>query len=193
MTFAISVISLTNGFELTEVKLSKNTVTEGGSVTLYCHVDGWWEWCTFKHDGNLCDFGYDSNDTVTQLNCTEDYEFRAEFVGDYNNYECAMELSNVKLEDAGKWTCEVESYYAGRYRGYGYQVSGEMDLKVRQKVISFEKWFQIQIVKAIRKHGIPISPQKVNIICNIIFQNINKSVSRHRLVSLRCKFRISST
>ena len=168
------LMSLTKAFELTEVKSSKSMVNEGGSVTLSCVVDGWWEWCTFKHNDNLCDFEW-TKDTwnVTTLNCTEDYEF----VGDYDNYECAIELTNISLEDAGKWTCEIESYYAGRYRGYGYKVTGEIDVKLTQpkrNVISLDKWIQIQIVKAIRKHGVPVSAQLVCIIIHIQMSNHSK-------------------
>merc|ERR1712038_2153921 len=40
------------------------------------------------------------------------------------------ELDNVTPEDAGEWKCELESYHAGRYRGYGYLKTGVMEISV---------------------------------------------------------------
>ena len=43
----------------------------------------------------------------------------------------------------------------------------------KRKVIPLQKWIQMQIVKAIRKNGIPISQQKVQFnIYDTIFENI---------------------
>ena len=41
--------------------------------------------------------------------------------GDYNNYECGLDISAAQAEDTGDWTCEFESYVKGRKRGDGYK------------------------------------------------------------------------
>ena len=38
----------------------------------------------------------------------------------------------LTMEDAGEWKCELESYHAGRYRGYGYVREGTMMVDVLQ-------------------------------------------------------------
>ena len=43
------------------------------------------------------------------------YHNRITFTGDYKQHICAMKLNDVKFEDAGKWTCELEEHkYIGR-------------------------------------------------------------------------------
>ena len=41
--------------------------------------------------------------------------------GDYNNYECGLDISAAQAEDTGDWTCEFESYVKGGKRGDGYK------------------------------------------------------------------------
>ena len=55
-------------------------------------------------------------------------------MGEYNNHLCAIELKSVKLEDSGDWFCEMEEYYKGYHRGYGYNVTGTMTLEVIPKI-----------------------------------------------------------
>ena len=121
---------ISNTFDLLEVRPKNISVKEGDSVTLFCSVDAYWEWCKFSHGGKVCDYVWKKEQwNVTVLNC-EDFAGRAEFVADYDQYHCAMKLSNVQLEDAGDWSCELESYHASRYRGSGYQRTGEMVIEV---------------------------------------------------------------
>ena len=128
---ALAVVS--QAFDLLEVKPEKATVKEGSSVTLFCAVDTYWEWCKFSHVAKVCDYQWTRAAwNVTTLNC-DDFGPRVEFVGDYGQKECAIKLSNVGVEDAGRWTCQLEAYHAGRYRGYGYQKTGEMFLKVEER------------------------------------------------------------
>ena len=42
---------------------------------------------------------------------------RIEFVGNYNEYDCSIELSNLSVSDAGEWTCDLESYVWGPISG----------------------------------------------------------------------------
>ena len=127
--FSLAVVS-SNAFGLVEVRPEQVSVNEGDSVTLFCAVDTYWEWCKFSHADKVCDYEWRKDVwNVTELNC-EDFASRAEFAADYDQYQCAMKLSNVGLEDAGKWSCELESYVHGKYRGYGYQKTGEMVIEV---------------------------------------------------------------
>ena len=128
LVFSLTLVS--NAFELTEVAVS---VKEGDSFTLFCAVDDYWEWCKFSHADKFCDYQWKKNVwNVTVLNC-DDYAGRAEFVADYDQYQCGMKLSNVGLEDAGKWSCEIESYRAGGGRNFGYIKTGEMTVRVIPK------------------------------------------------------------
>ena len=128
------ILALSHGFSLTAVKPKTVRIVEGQDVDLFCAVDTYYEWCTFVHNDKKCDFEWKRDVwNLTTLDCA-DYQDRAHFNGDYNEYNCGIKLKNVKLEDAGLWSCELESYHAGKYRGYGYQVKGEMVLEVEPKV-----------------------------------------------------------
>ena len=101
--FILTVLSasIVSGFDITEVKPKTISVKEGDAVDLFCSVDGYYEWCTFKHMGKKCDYEWKREVwNLTVLDC-RDYADRAEFTGDYNNYECSIRLSDVGLEDAG--------------------------------------------------------------------------------------------
>ena len=39
------------------------------------------------------------------------------FQGDYNNYECGLEISDADAEDNGDWTCEFEYWDKAGVRG----------------------------------------------------------------------------
>ena len=117
--FVISLLyAFTNGFTLTEVQpQQKLSVQEGESILLKCTVDNYYEWCTFKHNGKKCDFEWRRDVyNVTELDC-KDYNERAEYMGDYDNYQCAIELKFVTPDDQGEWSCEIEEYNSGRTRG----------------------------------------------------------------------------
>ena len=50
-------VGLVASFEIKTVRPKTLSVEEGGSMELYCAVDGYYEWCTFKRqDGKICDF-----------------------------------------------------------------------------------------------------------------------------------------
>jgi hypothetical protein len=59
---------------------------EGGSLELLCTVDGYYEWCTFKHpDGRICDFEWSRNLwDVAVLQCG-DFTGRMTRIGDFIN------------------------------------------------------------------------------------------------------------
>ena len=123
--------SAAHGFSLLESRPKSVTVKEGGEVELFCAVDDWWEWCTFKRaDAAICDFEWRKDVyNVTVLDCAA-FAGRFEFIGDYNSYQCGIRLKDVRPEDAGEWSCDFENYYSGQTRNYGYKVSGKMSVDV---------------------------------------------------------------
>ena len=118
--------------ELTEVKPEQISVKEGEDVKLHCAVNMDYEWCNFTHNGQLCDFAWTRAAwNVTTLTC-DDFNGRIEFNYEedskvlYDNHICEITLKSVTLEDQGIWNCNLESYHNGRYRGYGWQIQGQM-------------------------------------------------------------------
>ena len=104
-------------------------MVEGGQFQLLCEVDDWYNYCTFKHNGKICDFKWNGNGwgigNFTVAEC-EDYENRMDFSGTYDIFAkiygsgfgpwiCAVNITDVSFEDAGAWSCEVES--EGLFRG----------------------------------------------------------------------------
>ena len=41
-----------------------------------------------------------------------------------------MTINNAQLEDAGAWKCEIKSYAAEKFRGYGYNVTANFDIEI---------------------------------------------------------------
>jgi len=121
-------VSMSVAISLT--KLEGSSVKEGETLSIQCKVDVWYEWCTFKHNGKICDFEYkyDLND-VEAINCS-DYEGRVTFNGEYEKSECGISIVNATAEDAGEWSCEFEEYYSGRTRNYGDKISGIVTVEV---------------------------------------------------------------
>ena len=126
---------------------TKISVKEGEDFTLSCTANNYYEWCTFIHPVKLprkykqksdyeikkCDFVWTNQaNNITTLNCS-DYQNRAIYVGNYDNYNCAIKLISVIPEDSGNWTCVLEEWTNGYYRGYGKQVTGHMDVVILPK------------------------------------------------------------
>ena len=47
----------------------------------------------------------------------DDFSGRVKFNGDFNQNECGVEIFGARLEDAGDWTCQLESYSFGGQGG----------------------------------------------------------------------------
>lgn len=126
----VASIAAANAFSMTEEGPAQVNVKQGEKFKLMCKVDGWYEWCTFKHNGNVCDveWKYDLKN-VTTIDCAS-YEGRANFQGDYSKSECGIEITAASAEDAGEWSCEIEEYWSGKTRNYGTKVSGTMQVSV---------------------------------------------------------------
>ena len=87
------------------------------------------EYCTWRHDGQLCSFEWKhATGKVERQTCTG-LHARAKYAGNYKNHECTIEINNVSAEDAGVWSCDIESYVLGVTSGY--KVKKELTLVVK--------------------------------------------------------------
>jgi len=103
--------------EITSLRTSPSIAKEGGSVTISCKANNWWNTCELIHADRFCtqengggyynEIGY----------CNEKYDNRIKMVGEYKNqhYECAFQLSQVTLEDAGEWICRLHMYLSDEW------------------------------------------------------------------------------
>ena len=123
----ISIISNSLGFEITESEIYSNgsltpekqlTYIPGDTVKLKCVTSDWYEFCSWKHNNQVCKFEWKrSYGDVRKQSCDSNWNDRIKFVGNYNEYDCSIELSNLSLSDAGEWTCNLESYVWGPISG----------------------------------------------------------------------------
>ena len=135
VTIILGLVALdfSNAFSL--IKSEPETplvVKEGESFRLSCEVDNYYEYCKFTHmyTDKICDFEWKRDDwNITVADCT-DYEGRMEWSGNYEYYGCAMTINNAQTQDSGAWKCEIESYAAGKYRGYGYNVTADFSINI---------------------------------------------------------------
>ena len=42
---------------------------------------------------------------------------RVNFIGNYDDHECKIEITNISSDDNGTWTCEMEAYVFGENSG----------------------------------------------------------------------------
>lgn len=91
---------------------------QGGNITLMCQGDHYWEWCRWIHYARYCDFEWVSGDSgVKRLACSYSTK-RVALTGDYEQFQCGLNIANVNVRDRGLWQCEVEKYYPGFSRRY---------------------------------------------------------------------------
>ena len=107
---------------------------------------------------------------ITIADC-EDYKDRMEWSGDYEKLECAITIENAKLEDSGIWSCEIESYPNGQYRGegYGINVTAKMEIKIVPKIPESDTETNIDTET---KTEIETEPGNNTLISKDIIQNI---------------------
>ena len=100
------------GFNLASQEPNESVeVKEGEPFKLKCVVDNYYKYCKFKHveSGKNCDFEWNRDVwNITVGNCSN-YANRMVWIGNYSFYDCAIEISDARQEDAGKWVCEIES------------------------------------------------------------------------------------
>ena len=93
-----TILSTSYAFELVTVEPKATVIPYGGKLRLTCNADGHYEWCKFMHNDKICDFQWKRDVwNITTLECS-DFAGRARFVGNYDSYECGMELDNVTPE-----------------------------------------------------------------------------------------------
>ena len=128
---SLLALELTNAFSMTKSEPSTTLeVKEDGSFELSCEVNNYYEYCKFIHNDKICDFEWKRDVwNITVADCA-DYEGRFVWSGNFDYYKCAITINKVKPEDTGAWSCEMESYAAGKYRGYGYNVTAKFDLSL---------------------------------------------------------------
>ena len=100
-TFCLSLLLVgavsVSAFKVKSVSPSQVKVRLGGSFKVICTTDNWYEFCTFRRGSKSCDFvwkrygGYGGPYNVTMGECG-DFAERLEFRGDYNKYECGLEM-----------------------------------------------------------------------------------------------------
>ena len=101
--------------------------TVGQTVALSCQVDGYYEYCDWHHEDQICKFEWKRWHWAVKKQACPNLLNRVNFIGDYDSHECKVELKNVQLSDAGNWTCKVEAY---GFFTRGDIVSKELNLQV---------------------------------------------------------------
>jgi len=120
-------------FEIVRYQPRTVDLVEGDTLTLLCTTDTFWEWCTFKHYGKVCDYAWtESNWNVTVQACDDFARRQVEFHGNYNSHQCGLKLKGVRLEDAGQWSCQMESYHSADRRRSGYIREQTMNVNIRR-------------------------------------------------------------
>ena len=121
-TSLVVILSNVHSFKIIQntviSNLTNNTIEEGENVILKCVASNWYEFCSWKHDDNICKFEWKrSSGSVQKQNCDHELNDSIRFLGNYNKHECSIQLSNLSLSDVGEWTCELESYVWGPISG----------------------------------------------------------------------------
>ena len=100
----------------------------GDLVRLTCRATNYYDLCLFiSPDGETCQLKWDTKLQRPIIgSCSIIRKF--EFVGDYNKFECAVEIV-ANIGAVGKWKCFVREYK--RFRE-GRQVHADIGLEVRQ-------------------------------------------------------------
>merc|ERR1711936_1272200 len=121
IVFSLLLVGAVSAFRVKKVSPTEVRVKEGHPFKVICTTDNWYEWCTFKTNDKICEIEWKSDLYNVTMGQCEDYSGRVEFRGDYNQYECGLKISKARTEDAGEWSCELESFVKGGRRGDGYK------------------------------------------------------------------------
>lgn len=115
----LQLLLQTEAFKVVSYTQDEKVHNPGDSVTLVCQVDSYWEYCNWKHDGRHCNLEWKRAVwNVTKQSCHGDLTDRVSIAGDYEKHQCSIKISDLRLEDAGNWKCEMESYVYGTSSGY---------------------------------------------------------------------------
>ena len=81
---------------------------EGDSIVLKCVGNYKLNSCKFQHFGKLCQFELHNSTTTTMMkSCTENFNGRIEFIGNYENNNCAIKIRSAEIQDGGEWSCQL--------------------------------------------------------------------------------------
>jgi len=115
----LQLLHQAKSFKVVSYTQDEKVHNPGDSLTLVCQVDSYWEYCNWKHDGRHCNLEWKRAVwNVTKQSCHGDLTDRVTIAGDYNKHQCSIKISDLRLEDAGDWKCEMESYVYGTSSGY---------------------------------------------------------------------------
>ena len=121
LVFLVPIFSHARSFQIIESNLVSNindTINLGDTVTLKCVASEWYEYCSWTHNNQICKFEWKRSFSGVRIqDCDDDLKERMQFLGNYNDHECLIELSNVSLSDTGEWVCALESYVWGPISG----------------------------------------------------------------------------
>jgi len=124
--------SIVTAFEIVRHQPRTVHLVEGDTLTLLCTSDTYWEWCTFKHYGNICDYAWTEANWNVSVQACDDFAGRqVEFHGNYNSHQCGIKLKGVRPEDAGLWSCKMESYHPANKRTSGFIREQTMNVNIR--------------------------------------------------------------
>ena len=105
---AVSSVSAFDFDAATKNQPKSVSVKEGDTINLSCTVDNYYEWCTFVHNDKICDYEWKKPEwNITLLDCSDFSERKIRFSGEYEKYNCAIELKNVKAEGRRLWYTSV--------------------------------------------------------------------------------------
>ena len=116
-SIVISLFVVTFGFRIQESSPTQ-WATKGQSVTLTCKSSHRFEYCSWiAPNQQKCNFEWKMNlNQVIKKTCSL-YFREDDFVGNYRNQECSLRISSVTQADEGVWTCVMEKYLFGPWRG----------------------------------------------------------------------------
>ena len=116
-SIVISLFVVTFGFRIQESSPTQ-WATKGQSVTLTCKSSHRFEYCSWiAPNQQKCNFEWKMNlNQVIKKTCSL-YFREDDFVGNYRNQECSLRISRVTQADEGVWTCVMEKYLFGPWRG----------------------------------------------------------------------------
>ena len=81
-----------SAFRVKSVSPSQVKVKQGGSFTVMCTTDNWYEFCTFRKGSKSCNIVWKLDPHNVTMGECGDFAGRVEFRGDYNKYECGLEM-----------------------------------------------------------------------------------------------------
>ena len=105
--------NVTSEFKVIQIKPTKLTrVMEGRDVIFSCVSNKPYKLCTFENHRAVkskCSIEpVIGQKRINFQNCSS-IQNRIEKVDNFNEYNCTIKLKNIEGEDAGKWTCKLES------------------------------------------------------------------------------------